>query len=167
MRFPVSQLQDEWIITEDSLYVDNLIVYFFFTDWPEDCGNPAVTPNTATARVVNGVEATPHSWPWQVSMQVLSIPVSLCAWLTVTEKRFYFQQMYFSSPGFTICSHTLHARLWRFFDSRRMDPNCCSLFHAVRYNYRKTYSTKQIFIINIFFDYNYCNFKWQCERGHS
>ncbi|XP_056442205.1 ovochymase-2 [Gadus chalcogrammus] len=37
--------------------------------WPEDCGSPAVTPNTATLRVVNGVEAVPHSWPWQVSMQ--------------------------------------------------------------------------------------------------
>nr|XP_046272112.1 tolloid-like protein 2 [Scatophagus argus] len=39
-------------------------------DWPENCGNPAVTPSTATQRVVNGVEAIPHSWPWQVSMQV-------------------------------------------------------------------------------------------------
>ncbi|XP_071359853.1 ovochymase-2 [Trachinotus anak] len=37
--------------------------------WPENCGNPAVKPNTATTRVVNGVEATPYSWPWQVSMQ--------------------------------------------------------------------------------------------------
>ncbi|XP_057698672.1 ovochymase [Corythoichthys intestinalis] len=37
--------------------------------WPEDCGNPAVTPNTATVRVVNGEEAVRHSWPWQVSMQ--------------------------------------------------------------------------------------------------
>ncbi|XP_068445519.1 ovochymase-2 [Clinocottus analis] len=37
--------------------------------WPTDCGNPAVTPSTATLRVVNGVEAIPHSWPWQVSMQ--------------------------------------------------------------------------------------------------
>ncbi|XP_034044824.1 ovochymase-2 [Thalassophryne amazonica] len=39
-------------------------------NWPEDCGNPAVTPNTATLRVVNGIEAVPHSWPWQVSMQL-------------------------------------------------------------------------------------------------
>uniref|UniRef100_A0A3Q4GWR2 Zgc:154142 n=1 Tax=Neolamprologus brichardi TaxID=32507 RepID=A0A3Q4GWR2_NEOBR len=31
-----------------------------------------VKPSTATVRVVNGVEAIPHSWPWQVSMQVLS-----------------------------------------------------------------------------------------------
>ncbi|XP_067441011.1 ovochymase-2 [Thunnus thynnus] len=38
-------------------------------NWPENCGNPEVTPNTATSRVVNGVEAIPHSWPWQVSMQ--------------------------------------------------------------------------------------------------
>ncbi|XP_076583741.1 ovochymase-2 [Chaetodon auriga] len=38
-------------------------------DWPQNCGRPAVTPNTATPRVVNGQEAVPHSWPWQVSMQ--------------------------------------------------------------------------------------------------
>ncbi|XP_029008026.1 ovochymase-2 [Betta splendens] len=38
-------------------------------NWPENCGNPAVKPNTAATRVVNGEEATPHSWPWQVSMQ--------------------------------------------------------------------------------------------------
>ncbi|XP_040002652.1 ovochymase-2 [Xiphias gladius] len=37
--------------------------------WPENCGHPAVKPNTGTPRVVNGVEAIPHSWPWQVSMQ--------------------------------------------------------------------------------------------------
>uniref|UniRef100_A0A3B4TWE6 Peptidase S1 domain-containing protein n=1 Tax=Seriola dumerili TaxID=41447 RepID=A0A3B4TWE6_SERDU len=35
--------------------------------WPENCGNPEVKPNTATTRVVNGVEAIPHSWPWQAS----------------------------------------------------------------------------------------------------
>ncbi|XP_061737042.1 ovochymase-2 [Nerophis ophidion] len=43
--------------------------------WPEDCGNPAVAPNTGTARVVNGVEAVPHSWPWQVSLQATPIPL--------------------------------------------------------------------------------------------
>ncbi|KAF7655501.1 hypothetical protein LDENG_00055110 [Lucifuga dentata] len=37
--------------------------------WPENCGIPVVPPNTATPRVVNGEEAVPHSWPWQVSMQ--------------------------------------------------------------------------------------------------
>ncbi|XP_045073745.1 ovochymase-2-like, partial [Coregonus clupeaformis] len=37
--------------------------------WPETCGSPAVPPSNATLRVVNGVEAVPHSWPWQVSMQ--------------------------------------------------------------------------------------------------
>ncbi|XP_040043305.2 ovochymase-2 isoform X2 [Gasterosteus aculeatus] len=38
-------------------------------DWPADCGKPAVTPNTRPVRVVNGEQAIPHSWPWQVSMQ--------------------------------------------------------------------------------------------------
>ncbi|XP_070768774.1 ovochymase-2 [Enoplosus armatus] len=41
-------------------------------NWPVNCGNPEVTPNTATPRVVNGEEAIPHSWPWQVSMQASS-----------------------------------------------------------------------------------------------
>uniref|UniRef100_A0A3B3YPG8 Peptidase S1 domain-containing protein n=1 Tax=Poecilia mexicana TaxID=48701 RepID=A0A3B3YPG8_9TELE len=30
----------------------------------------SVKPKTPTQRVVNGEEAVPHSWPWQVSMQV-------------------------------------------------------------------------------------------------
>lgn len=51
------------------------MVHFLFPVWPENCGNPEVKPSTATVRVVNGVEAIPHSWPWQVSMQVLSAPV--------------------------------------------------------------------------------------------
>uniref|UniRef100_A0A3Q3MQ92 Peptidase S1 domain-containing protein n=1 Tax=Labrus bergylta TaxID=56723 RepID=A0A3Q3MQ92_9LABR len=34
-----------------------------------DCGRPEVKPNTGAMRVVNGEEAIPHSWPWQVSMQ--------------------------------------------------------------------------------------------------
>lgn len=47
------------------LNVDSLL-----TEWPLNCGNPAVKPRIATPRVVNGEEAIPHSWPWQVSMQV-------------------------------------------------------------------------------------------------
>ncbi|XP_007562022.2 ovochymase-2 [Poecilia formosa] len=43
-------------------------------NWPEDCGNPAVKPKTPTQRVVNGEEAVPHSWPWQVSMQATLLP---------------------------------------------------------------------------------------------
>ncbi|XP_061778961.1 ovochymase-2 [Nerophis lumbriciformis] len=42
--------------------------------WPEDCGKPAVAPSTGNPRVVNGVEAVPHSWPWHVSMQTAHIP---------------------------------------------------------------------------------------------
>ncbi|KAF7710120.1 ovochymase-2 [Silurus meridionalis] len=37
--------------------------------WPAVCGTPAVAPVTPVMRVVNGIEAKPHSWPWQVSMQ--------------------------------------------------------------------------------------------------
>jgi len=33
-----------------------------------DCGRPAILPSV-NVRVVGGVEAVPHSWPWQVSLQ--------------------------------------------------------------------------------------------------
>ncbi|XP_033842264.1 chymotrypsin B-like [Periophthalmus magnuspinnatus] len=34
------------------------------------CGTPAIPPEvTGYARIVNGEEAVPHSWPWQVSLQ--------------------------------------------------------------------------------------------------
>ena len=32
------------------------------------CGRPAIPP-AVSVRVVGGIEATPHSWPWQVSLQ--------------------------------------------------------------------------------------------------
>lgn len=35
------------------------------------CGTPAISPIiTGYSRIVNGEEAVPHSWPWQVSLQV-------------------------------------------------------------------------------------------------
>ncbi|KAK2845821.1 hypothetical protein Q7C36_010675 [Tachysurus vachellii] len=33
------------------------------------CGDPPIKP--LTTRVVNGVDAIPHSWPWQISLQYL------------------------------------------------------------------------------------------------
>lgn len=45
-------------------------LFSVLTDWPAKCGTPAVAPVTPVMRVVNGMEAKPHSWPWQVSMQV-------------------------------------------------------------------------------------------------
>ena len=33
-----------------------------------ECGRPAIPPSV-NVRVVGGVEAIPHSWPWQVSLQ--------------------------------------------------------------------------------------------------
>lgn len=45
-------------------------ICFFFSDWPVKCGTPVVAPVTPVMRVVNGIEAKAHSWPWQVSMQV-------------------------------------------------------------------------------------------------
>jgi len=34
----------------------------------ETCGVPAIAPSV-NVRVVGGVEAMPHSWPWMVSLQ--------------------------------------------------------------------------------------------------
>uniref|UniRef100_UPI003AAE0E9E chymotrypsin-like elastase family member 2A n=1 Tax=Centroberyx gerrardi TaxID=166262 RepID=UPI003AAE0E9E len=51
-----------------------MCTHSLFPDWPENCGSPAVTPNTTVLRVVNGQEAAPHSWPWQVSMQASPMP---------------------------------------------------------------------------------------------
>ncbi|KAK0137505.1 Cubilin [Merluccius polli] len=38
-------------------------------NWPVTCGKPAIPP-VVNARIVNGEQAKPNSWPWQVSMQV-------------------------------------------------------------------------------------------------
>ncbi|XP_029115121.1 ovochymase-1 [Scleropages formosus] len=38
-------------------------------DWPATCGVPVVPPRTPESRLLNSVEAEPHSWPWQVSLQ--------------------------------------------------------------------------------------------------
>ncbi|MEE6461887.1 hypothetical protein FKM82_001437, partial [Ascaphus truei] len=38
-------------------------------DWPAKCGQPTYPPQISS-RIVNGEPAAPHTWPWQVSMQV-------------------------------------------------------------------------------------------------
>ncbi|KAG8593209.1 hypothetical protein GDO81_000765 [Engystomops pustulosus] len=38
-------------------------------EWPKKCGLPTFPPQINT-RIVNGEPAVPHTWPWQVSMQV-------------------------------------------------------------------------------------------------
>nr|CAB43766.1 chymotrypsin B precursor [Gadus morhua] len=43
---------------------------FAFISAAYGCGSPAIQPQvTGYARIVNGEEAVPHSWPWQVSLQ--------------------------------------------------------------------------------------------------
>ncbi|CAL8352863.1 unnamed protein product [Merluccius merluccius] len=43
---------------------------FAFISAAYGCGTPAIPPQvTGYARIVNGEEAVPHSWPWQVSLQ--------------------------------------------------------------------------------------------------
>ncbi len=44
---------------------------------PAGCGNPAIPPHVSGyARIVNGEEAVPHSWPWQVSLQVSQLTLT-------------------------------------------------------------------------------------------
>ncbi|XP_069834413.1 ovochymase-2-like [Dendropsophus ebraccatus] len=38
-------------------------------EWPNKCGQPTFPPQIYS-RIVNGEPAIPHTWPWQVSMQV-------------------------------------------------------------------------------------------------
>ncbi|XP_075705835.1 ovochymase-2-like [Rhinoderma darwinii] len=38
-------------------------------EWPNKCGQPTFPPQI-NSRIVNGEPAIPHTWPWQVSMQV-------------------------------------------------------------------------------------------------
>lgn len=49
--------------------VDEYRLCVFLVDWPRDCGMAYFNPNMAE-RIVSGNEARPHSWPWQVSLQV-------------------------------------------------------------------------------------------------
>nr|XP_028584363.1 chymotrypsin-like elastase family member 1 [Podarcis muralis] len=42
-------------------------------DWPKNCGVAYFQPNIF-AKIIAGNEARPHSWPWQVSLQVRSKP---------------------------------------------------------------------------------------------
>lgn len=51
------------------LPVDGFYGVFPLPDWPTDCGTAHFKPNMAE-RIVSGNEARPHSWPWQVSLQV-------------------------------------------------------------------------------------------------
>lgn len=93
------------------LFAGYLIVGFLLTEWPLNCGNPAVKPKIATPKVVNGEEAIPHSWPWQVSMQVRP-PVSRAP-ETEEELSVYFDQKCLSlSSGITVFFDTLPAQLW-------------------------------------------------------
>lgn len=57
-QHPVCFLLCTWILCPLSL-----------PDWPKDCGMAHFKPNMAE-RIVSGNEARPHSWPWQVSLQV-------------------------------------------------------------------------------------------------
>lgn len=68
-------------------------MHSLLTEWPLNCGNPAVKPRIATPRVVNGEEAVPHSWPWQVSMQVQP---SVKYVPEMKERRVLSNDMYFS-----------------------------------------------------------------------
>ena len=48
-----------------------LIHYFLPAKLARLCGVPAILPDTTeNLRILEGTKARPHSWPWQVSLQV-------------------------------------------------------------------------------------------------
>ena len=36
--------------------------------FPEECGRPGIQPITTGLRIVGGITARPHSWPWQAQI---------------------------------------------------------------------------------------------------
>ncbi|XP_058011401.1 chymotrypsin-like protease CTRL-1 [Ahaetulla prasina] len=49
------------------------LTYLVLLDVAWGCGNPVIKPNVKdTERIINGVDAIPGSWPWQVSLQTSS-----------------------------------------------------------------------------------------------
>lgn len=43
--------------------------------WSPGCGVPAIHPQlSGLSRIINGEDAVPNSWPWQVSLQVRGKP---------------------------------------------------------------------------------------------
>ena len=44
------------------------------------CGIPAISPQVSLARIVGGIEARRHSWPWQCSVRMVigSVVYHMC-----------------------------------------------------------------------------------------
>jgi len=80
---------------------------------PAGCGSPAIAPEVSgLARIVNGEEAVPHSWPWQVSLQVspfVSSSSSCIAWRSGTQFPVFLSQQ---SNGFHFCGGSLINENW-------------------------------------------------------
>ena len=52
-----------------SLYSFTYCILLWLIAANQQCGTPIIPPNVA-ARIVGGVEARPHSWPWQCYLEV-------------------------------------------------------------------------------------------------
>jgi len=51
------------------------------------CGNPAIEPQVSYTRIVGGVEARAHSWPWQceVNAEYWTPPPGYCGGSIIDE----------------------------------------------------------------------------------
>uniref|UniRef100_A0A3Q3LLH2 chymotrypsin n=1 Tax=Labrus bergylta TaxID=56723 RepID=A0A3Q3LLH2_9LABR len=65
-----SSLLQQIIIVIDTMAFLWIVSCLAFVSAAYGCGTPAIPPQVSGyARIVNGEEAVPHSWPWQVSLQ--------------------------------------------------------------------------------------------------
>ncbi|XP_009332928.1 PREDICTED: chymotrypsin-like elastase family member 2A [Pygoscelis adeliae] len=77
--------------------------------WPANCGRGYFRPNAA-GRITSGTEAKPHSWPWQVSLQLCTH--SLRHNFSVTRISMSWKRLLMNETFVQVCGGTLIHKHW-------------------------------------------------------